>query len=365
MEKKAKIAIKVIAVIVVLLIAYLMLPYIMGVVENPPGSTIIVLPKKINFEFERIVDISAGSFTVNFTIPENNTFQHIVVNDLSNEIKTVHHAYNKTWWSYSSVGSARYILRYNGTTFLKVWNIKNSEDASSIPESLKRQYNHAEFIDVGDGTRKVVIDPAPFRSVTLNITSAKHGVVNKLRAIYDVIVKNFKYKTERNGMPRSAVETWNSGSGDCDELSFVFVSMARSIGIPAWMEYGLLYDGHTWVGHAWVRSVIPHDGSVEEVNIDVTMEVGREDLGRGFLIRDPYRITLWVEDGNSKHLSAYYRYITYTTPPPLDYNEEVKVIYLKESDNVTVPVGETIPSWLMLLIVLLIIMVVIVIIIRW
>ncbi len=365
MEKRARIAVKAVAIIIVLLVAYALLPVINGIVENPPGAAYIVFPEKVSFEFERFVNVSAGTFTINFTIPGNSSFQTVTVVDESHYPKSVHHDYNKTWWSYSLSCCAEIKLRYRGEARLQVWKIENSEGVDAIPQSLKNQYNHAEYIDLGDGERKYVINPEPFRNVTLEATKDKPTVLGKLRAIYDLIVKNFRYQTQRKGLPRTAVETWNSGEGDCDELSFVFVSMARSIGIPAWVEYGQLYDGSRWGGHAWVRTVIPHDGKVEQVNIDVTVEVGREDLGRGFLIRDPYRFTEWIDDGNSEHLSSYYTYITYTTPPQFHYDESVKVIRMDEVGTERIPVGGTIPSWLMLLIVVLIIAVVIAIIARW
>ena len=365
MEKRARIAAKAVAIAVVLIIVYALLPVINGLIENPPGAAYMEFPKKVSFEFERVVDITAGTFTVNFTIPGNSTFQSVVVQDLSGYPKSVHHDYNKTWWSYTLAGSAEIKLEYSGETTLKVWDIKESDGVNAIPQSIKNQYNHAEYIDLGDGNRKYVINPGPFKNITLQVTKDKPTVLEKLRAIYDVIIKNFKYQTQRSGLPRTAVETWNSGEGDCDELSFVFVSMARSIGIPAWVEYGMIYVGNTWSGHAWVRTVVPHDGKVDEVNIDVTMEVGRTDLGRGFLIRDPYRITEWIDDGNSEHLSSYYTFIVYTTPPNLQYQENVNVIKMDEQGKERIYVGGTLPPWLMLLIIVIVIAAVIIVIVRW
>ncbi len=364
MEKRARIIAKAIAIAVVLIVVYVFLPSISSLIENPPGATYMILPQKVEFQFERIIDISARTYTINLTIPSNSPYQKLSVEDMSSYPKSVNNGYNRTWWSYSLSGASQIRIKYTGTTYTKVWHIKTSDGVDKIPQSLKEQYNHREYLE-SSGTLSYVIDPEPFKEITSNITKGDSSVVGKLRDIYDFMVENFHYKAERTGAPNTAVQTWNAREGDCDELSFVFVSMARSIGIPAWVEYGFLYDGSTWGQHAWVGTVVPHDGKLDYVNIDVTAEVGRKDLGRGFLIRDPFRITEWVEDGNSKHLSSYYNFLTYTSPPDLTYHESINVLQMNEEGQEKVFVGNGIPSWLMFLIFLVIILVVIVIIIRW
>jgi len=375
MEKNQKIIAKAIAVALVLVVVYIFMPYITAIVENPPGETYVLLPKKLKFEFERVavvnVESTGAKYTINFTIPTNSTYQDVVVHDLTQHAhKTIYHDYNRTWWSYSQTWSSKIIIKYSGVTYTKVWNITNAQDVSAIPESLKEQYNHKEYlIDVNETTHAVkkfaVINPddSNIKNTTEKITQGKKTVLDKLRVIYDFIVHNFQYVTERSGQPKTAAEVWDSRRGDCDELSFVFASMARSIGIPAWVEYGLLYTNHLWGEHAWIQTVVPYPGGLAKVNIDVTAEVGRKDLGRGFLVRDPYRITEWVDDGNSKHLSAYYQLMVYTgkvdTQPIA-----VKVISITPEGEERLYVGSKMPSWLMLLIFMVIIAAVIAIIVR-
>ena len=372
MERNKRIIAKTIAIVAVLLVVYIFLPMISSLIYHPPGSMYMVLPKKVKFEFERVINISARTVMLNITLPQNSEYQKVVMSSISSVTPTKHESYNRTWLTYKFKGSAHIVLKYNGTTIMKKWYIENSDDTKAIPQNLKDQYDHDEYLlRYNDTTKKYqkvyVISPSAFekKKIGEQITSGKHSVVEKLRAIYDVIVQNFRYKTERSGLPHTAVETWNDREGDCDELSFVFVSLARSVGIPAWVEYGWLYNGHGWEQHAWVRTVVPHDGKLEYVNIDVTVEVGRKDYGMGFMIRDPYRFTEWCDDGNSEHLSAYYNFIHYTTPPSFNYDESVKTIKIIELDKENVYVGGQTPSWLMIIIFTAIIGAVIAIIIRW
>ncbi len=363
-RRKKRIIIKSVAIVIFLVLLYILLPYIQGFIENPPGTAYIPLPKNMSFEFERDIKIDAfGNYVINITIPTNTSFQSVFVGDESHKSKTIINDYNRTWWSYSLSGSSYLKIIYKGKTELKVWDIKNSLDVDNIPLNLKKEYNHDEYIKDEHG-KSWVIQPSEFKSIGESITKGKGNVVDKLRAIYDYMVKNFRYISEKNGAPKTAVQTWNDGEGDCDELSFVFVSIARSIGIPSWVEYGLLYTGDTWGAHAWVGAVVPTKTTLYYVNIDVTAEVGKGDYGRGFLIRDPYTLREWRDDGNSKHLSSYYQLI-YGHYTRMDYVENFKIIKIDEGKKEMIPVGNGIPSWLMILIITIIILAIFIAIIRF
>ena len=371
-RRKKRMIIKTVAIAVFIVVLYVLYPFMYNIVEHPPGTEYIDIPREFSYKFTRTFNFTASkltSYTFNITIPVSNEFQKLNVYEGTTHQKRVLKDYNRTWWSYSLSGNSEIEIVYEGVSYAKVWNIDSSGDIDEIPQNLKNQYNHAEYVYVyenGKSVKKYVITPSSyFRKLTEDITANVSGVVGKLRKIYDFIVQNFYYKKESGSTLQSANETFVKRGGDCDELSFLFVSMARSIGIPAWVEYGLLYDGNTWGGHAWVRTVVPESGRVEYVNIDLTTEVGKEDYGRGFLIRDPYRITEWQDDGNSRHLSSYYELLSWSGVSGVQLKEKVNIEYSKSSGHYFIPVGSTIPSWLILLLIVLIVAVVFLVIIRW
>jgi len=370
-RKRGRIIGKVIAIVLFLLFLYIMMPTINGLIKNPPSLESYTIPREMSFKFERIITINAkGNYTLNLTIPQDNQFQKVSVKDLSNLQKSIVREYNRTVWSYSLENDSKIKLVYQGKVFAKVWNINDSLDVNAIPQSLKRQYNHNESLTYYNEkmhtyVREIVIDPYEFKDVAEKLTKNNTNVLEKLRTIYNVIVDNFHYESERKGLPSSAVETWNRGYGDCDELSFVFVSMARSLGIPAWVEYGLVYTQGTWSPHAWIGTVVPTKNGIVKVNIDTTVEVGRENLGLGFLIRNADRIEEWQDDGNSSHLNSYYTFIRgyYEN---LQYNEQVNVFYSNQTGKISIPVsGTQFPSWLIIAILAIVIIAVFIIIIRF
>ncbi len=363
--KKGKIVAKIIALAAFLIILYMLFPMINGLIEEPPALEGFTVTKSFQFEFKRVIEVSAmGTYTLNITVPQDNPYQNVLLQDESHLPKKVAETANRTVWSYTLTGNTRIVLHYTGNTTAKVWDIRDSKGVDAVPEELRKKYEHREYL-LNERNEKVwVINPQPFRNMTLNITGDKKTVVEKLRAIYDVMEANFRYVSERSGLPHDAVTTWNQREGDCDELSFVFVSMARSVGIPAWVEYGLLYTGNTWGPHAWVAAAVPTSHGLVKVNIDITTELGRENYGRGFLIRDPFRITLWEDDGNSSHLTSYYRFIMghYHN---LKYEDNIEVIKAVKSGKITVGIESSrLPSWMMIAVVASVVIIVIFIILK-
>lgn len=70
------------------------------------------------------------------------------------------------------------------------------------------------------------------------------------RKLADWTHKNLEWKQV---VSASAAQTLASREADCSEFSQLFVTMARSLGLPARMVSGLAYSGNSFGGHAWVE----------------------------------------------------------------------------------------------------------------
>ena len=144
---------------------------------------------------------------------------------------------------------------------------------------------------------------------------------NVYKMVYDIYRwmthdGGFSYSLGREGTPAMAENTLKAKRGDCDDQSILFMSLLRSLGIPAWLEVGTLYDerGGTWFGHAWSNVYIPtSDGGFEVVAVDVVNEQ--------FLFRTCNHMTDWTDDGVrgfssggkwvKSHLADYYFFFSY------------------------------------------------------
>jgi hypothetical protein len=291
-----------------LAIAMVLSPNIAGIWDSSPSYMYIPMPSSLSGYFIRYINITTGqgsNLRLNITIPYSNEYQSTSLQVLSDQGYSKHEDYNRTWITLQISSSTSIELKYSFSSKAFSYPVSryNSLNNSYIPSYLKEQYLGDEYLFGNE-----VIMPEMFKEITKKIVGNNTNVFDEEKAIYDYIVKNFKYKITYtlNNLPNSAWKTYQMGVGDCVELSFLYVSMARSIGIPAWVEFGWLYTTQTWAEHAWVGTVIPTREGIVRGIIDLTEEVGTSDLGIGFFVRDPFRLLEWVDDGNSSHLTNYY-----------------------------------------------------------
>lgn len=105
---------------------------------------------------------------------------------------------------------------------------------------------------------------AAFIKATGEISSDDKSVIEQARQIAgddrdawsvaqklaDWTFKNLEWKSVARA---GAAETLATREADCSEFSQLYVSMARSLGLPARIVSGLAYSGNSFGGHAWVE----------------------------------------------------------------------------------------------------------------
>ena len=178
-------------------------------------------------------------------------------------------------------------------------------------------------MSTGNQELDYMIEPGnpTIEELSRNIVAGKIGVVAKARAIYDYMRENYEYIAGEGSTPQSCTQILASKIGDCDEQTFLFCALCRAAGIPAWPEFGLLYDSETgeWGAHAWVLLYVPlADGSGGTVNVDV--------VNNQFLARDCYRITDWESDGVGERIDDYDHILNYTYPMRPGHNSAAPVV---------------------------------------
>ncbi len=287
------------------------LPQITQFFNNPPSLMDYPSPSGMEGYFIREINVTMNApsdLYLNVTVPKNNSIQSVQLKILSNNQYKINNDYNRTWWTFTIHSNEKIVLNYSFVTHAYIYPVNkyNSLNVTKIPNYLKLQYDHAEYL-----FDEEVIDPSYFTNISENIVKKENAtnVFEMELSLYNYIVSNFQYKLTYTSLekPKTAIQTWLSKSGDCAELSFLYASMSRAIGIPAWPEFGWLYTQGSWYEHAWIETVVPTTDGLVFGDIDLTVEVGSgQDLGMGFMVRDPYRITEWIDDGNSSHLTNYY-----------------------------------------------------------
>lgn len=172
-----------------------------------------------------------------------------------------------------------------------------SGKVADIPQGYKDMYLGKEW--------KIDPELTEVKDLANQLSAGTQGnVVGILRNIYDFIQNNITYKI--GTYPKTCDETLGRGYGDCDDMSILFASVARAVGIPTWLELGLLSDGNLldWTPHAWANAVIPVKDAGEGSPGHI---IGRIDLANGnFLWMHPYRMSEGVSNGTGDQMLNYY-----------------------------------------------------------
>ncbi len=267
-----------------------------------------VFPEKATFSIERTFHINTNTeldYNMTLIVPED-----IHDNDIQ-DIRDIEWGGNpssmmkygrewKVWDDSMLAGSSKTIqIVYEAETRTIDWgySAENIGSIDDIPEELKERYNRNQwYLDQdrnNDGQKDFMIQPEhpQIRSLAEDIVGDEDNIYDASRAIYDWINTNINYEVGGPGLPKHAAWVLESRSGDCDEQSFLYLSLSRAVGIPAWMELGVLYDRmiNQWGGHGWVRTLaVRDDGTTGWVNID--------PVNDQFFARGATRFTSWVDD---------------------------------------------------------------------
>lgn len=254
------------------------------------------------------------SYNLNLAIPYDIPGMQDLVEVVESPVHTA--ATTKWWWNATvpagatSTVSVRYHLKM--TTF--VWDIKTEDVGTTgdVPASYASRYLDEEW--------KINPNSPAVRALADQITNGSRPYLQQIDDLYTWLLSNYQYKTTANFEPQSPEETQARLGGDCDDFSVLFISMARYLGIPAWLELGLLYDEFRdqWGAHGWATVYIPlKAGGGVEATVDVVNKL--------FLIRDPYHFSDWSADGDAQHLRDYYTLLSYVpqTNPPFSVAQSI------------------------------------------
>lgn len=126
--------------------------------------------------------------------------------------------------------------------------------------------------------------------LALELTSDETTALGMLTKLIDWTYSSLTYRNFE--VPNYPNETLEGGKGDCDDQSILLISMLRSLGIPAYLQIGVVFndrigsDNPSWEGHlvihtegmgwhAWTMAYIPPWGWIP---VDLTLASGQDPL---------------------------------------------------------------------------------------
>jgi transglutaminase-like putative cysteine protease len=154
--------------------------------------------------------------------------------------------------------------------------------------------------------------------------------------------ENTEYKIhKRDGSVQPAAVTLQKKTGDCDDLSFLYISLCRAVGIPARFIRGYLLSEEESgdilaTPHAWTEVFV--GGSMGNTGwIPVECACDCDDVtvnvSQNFGVENAFHLRLFVDDGSNESLNVSLSGIIYVT---YGLERTVDLISINEVEDYTV-----------------------------
>jgi hypothetical protein len=249
-------------------------------------------------------------------VPEvlNGGIKDIIIhnNDYYNEIIATWNVVKS--WNITSKLSKEYDLGISATVQANSYILSdlNGENAFSIEEINDRFPNLInQFTKSQSNETTIFIDPKnPEISDISNQILVKTGTNNSFivaKELFKWLKQNTDYSTHfGSDNVQTASYTLQCKTGDCDDLSFLYISLCRSIKIPARFIRGFLVEKNIAIPHAWAEVFVGGDigdngwipvecaGISSSINSEIHQNFGIEDVGH---------LRLFKDDGSNESLN--------------------------------------------------------------
>ncbi|MCI0497533.1 MAG: transglutaminase family protein [Thermoplasmata archaeon] len=295
-----------------------------------------VIPEETSFTLQKTVTISdTDSAVYDNHLPGNATSEYQTIVRLKADppgtpVGDVPDHYE---WRFNGIpeGQSRTIvitIRAEARSEVQKMSRKDSGTVSDIPQSVLDGYIPATRVETRtdaptearngqqlwqEEAGEWTIDPLDpqVQALADRFSANRTKVYDMVKAAYDWMVSDdgsgFAYYSDRDDVRlKTCAEVLAEKRGDCDDQSVVLISILRAMGIPSWLEMGLLYNQNTreWSGHGWANAYIPRAGGGEPLIAQIDV------VNSKFLVRDPFRLTDYVDNGRGDDLDEYYSVLT-------------------------------------------------------
>jgi transglutaminase-like putative cysteine protease len=232
------------------------------------------------------------------------------------------------WEGEDLYGTFTLTMTIEVTQRIHVWDL---DEGSVLEKDDIPQYYQDNYLD---DQWKIIVDDPGIEALREDIVGDETNVYLIAKAIYNWIDDNVDYYIWNSPEgPLSSLETLDKLKGDCDDQSILFCALARSAGVPAWLQLGAVYSPGSGEigGHAWVQMFMP----TEDGGTNVTIDIVNDD----FLVWMPNLFCEYTDNGDADDLYNAYHHVRYTIPdstPPNqrpEYTETWVVVSYEESEE--------------------------------
>ncbi|PKK85731.1 MAG: hypothetical protein CVT48_04170 [Thermoplasmata archaeon HGW-Thermoplasmata-1] len=195
------------------------------------------------------------------------------------------------------------------------------ELAAADPSIVNKYTKTQNLVDSSGTHPRIMSDDSGIRSIAEGIRDAvvdetgSAGAMDVAAALFRWLKQNTDYKLSSQGNAKQATETLSDRKGDCDDLTFLYISLLRSVSIPARFAVGYLVQGQNVAeAHAWaevfVGGGLGRNGWIS-VECAGSSGLGAKDesylqgeLHQHFGVENPGYLRVFTDDGSDASISA-------------------------------------------------------------
>lgn len=244
--------------------------------------------------------------------------------DMTGETQGVRANNTVAVWNISDRGPHNYVLGVQTEVNAQMYLFPDLKGTSALSIAQLHVYaqdyvNRYTRVQGDNSTR--YIDPADpqikaIAHSVLNMSSTNSFLLAK--ALFTWLKENVHYQTHTAVGVQPAVQTLALKTGDCDDLSFLYISLCRAVGVPARFIRGyLISDTQPMdaVAHAWVEVFIGPGlgvGGWIPVECSCICSSVQTDIEQNFGVEDCFHLPIFQDMGTNASLSASLAGIVYT-----------------------------------------------------
>lgn len=280
-------------------------------------------PTKISYNIKygyQVECIGTGKYEINYRcdIPESikTTSYSLLYNRNYSLLTTVNNSY--LFWNISGENDDTFDLGISAhiESESNLISDLNGEGALTLEELISsnpkivKQYSQSQSFE-----DRILID-----TYNSNIKLIANNILNQsktnnsfliAKSIFIWLKENTDYQIhDGQGDVQPALVTLQKRAGDCDDLSFLYISLCRAVGIPARFVRGYLIKREgknvAATAHAWaevfVGSNIGNKGWVTVECACCTTSI-EADINQNFGVEDAFHLRLFVDDGSNDSLN--------------------------------------------------------------
>lgn len=259
----------------------------------------------------------SGDYTIKYDcdVPEvlNGDIVSIVIHDSNYEEKVLATFNIVKSWNFTGSTSKDYNLGLTAIVEAESYLIAdlNGLNALTIQE-INNQYPAIvnQYCQAQSNETTIFINPNDPEIITIATNELNNSGTNNAFIVAKELFKWLKQQTTYqihiiDNSVQPAEFTLQCKTGDCDDLSFLYMSLCRSIGIPSRFIRGFLIEENNVVPHAWVEVFvggnIGDDGWIP-IECAGTAQKTETEVNQNFGVESAEHLRIYKDDGSNESL---------------------------------------------------------------